>query len=269
MSINKEEMLKMLNRMKNRGKVGAGIIWKPVEGDNTIRIVPLKSNPSLPFITRQIHYIDNSSILSPVNFNQPDPLLEFAKMTRSESEGGMLPTDVWNVVKKLYPATRTFVPIVVRGKEAEGVKFWGFGKTTFEKLVAFFNDDELGDLSDVKTGHDIVLHYTSKENSDTNYAKTEIQKVFYRSSPLTTDDELLNTLLNSQPNLDDAFDTKTYDELKNILDKFLGSQHTTPWDKQSEDPKVSEAIDAVEPSAPISETAKGVVDKFDAVFNKK
>ena len=24
---------------------------------------------------------------------------------------------------------RTFAPVVVRGKESEGVKFWGFGKT--------------------------------------------------------------------------------------------------------------------------------------------
>ena len=35
----------------------------------------------------------------------------------------------------MEPKMRTYVPVLVRGKESEGVKFWGFGKLVYQELL--------------------------------------------------------------------------------------------------------------------------------------
>ena len=35
----------------------------------------------------------------------------------------------------MEPKLRTFVPVVVRGEEGEGVRFWGFGKTVYQEIL--------------------------------------------------------------------------------------------------------------------------------------
>ena len=35
---------------------------------------------------------------------------------------------------------RTFAPVIVRGEESEGVKWWGFGKTVYQELLAIIAD---------------------------------------------------------------------------------------------------------------------------------
>ena len=52
---------------------------------------------------------------------------------------------------------RTFVPVVVRGEETEGVKWWGFGKTVYQELLSIIADPDYGDISDSMTGRDIVV----------------------------------------------------------------------------------------------------------------
>ena len=36
------------------------------------------------------------------------------------------------MARKLESKMRTFAPIIVRGEETQGVKFWGFGKTVYQ-----------------------------------------------------------------------------------------------------------------------------------------
>ena len=33
---------------------------------------------------------------------------------------------------------RTYVYVLVRGEESEGIKFWGFGKTVYQELLKLF-----------------------------------------------------------------------------------------------------------------------------------
>ena len=37
----------------------------------------------------------------------------------------------YQLSRKLEAKMRTFAPVVVRGEESQGVKFWGFGKTVY------------------------------------------------------------------------------------------------------------------------------------------
>ncbi|MAP03164.1 MAG: hypothetical protein CMF85_05080 [Candidatus Marinimicrobia bacterium] len=50
--------------------------------------------------------------------------------------------------RSLMPKMRTFVPVIVRGEEAEGVKFWGFGKEVYQELLGVIADPDYGDITD-------------------------------------------------------------------------------------------------------------------------
>ena len=56
-----------------------------------------------------------------------DPLLEFVEQLKATGD-----RNDWNLSKQLTPKMRTYVPVLVRGEESEGIKFWGFGKTVYQ-----------------------------------------------------------------------------------------------------------------------------------------
>ena len=100
-------------------------LWKPQPGKTQVRIVPYKHNKETPFVELFFHYdLGKKSYLSPVSFGRPDPIEEFADKLKSSGN-----RDDWKLGRKLEAKMRTFAPVVVRGEEKEGVKFWGFGKT--------------------------------------------------------------------------------------------------------------------------------------------
>ena len=56
------------------------------------------------------------------SFGHPDPIVEFAeKLTRSGDK------DDYRMGRSLMPKMRTLT-VIVRGEEAEGVRFWGLVK---------------------------------------------------------------------------------------------------------------------------------------------
>ena len=99
------------------------LIWRPKEGINNVRIVPYKFNPDSPFIELQFYYnLGGKHYLAPITFGKPDPVQEAIEtLLASGDESHKI------VAKKLAPTTRTYAPIIVRGEEEKGVRFWGFG----------------------------------------------------------------------------------------------------------------------------------------------
>src|SRR5579862_1645505 len=132
-------------------------IWKPESGKQVIRIVPHQYSPDFPFIELKWHYDfngDKVSYLSPSSQNKPDPIVELAnKLEKSK--------DTWLKGRKMQPKLRTYVPIIVRGREEEGVKFWGFGVQVYEQLIAALDEPEYGDITDLVNGHDIQVSFTT------------------------------------------------------------------------------------------------------------
>ena len=59
------------------------ILWKPTEGENLVRIVPLQITPDNPFIELYFHYLGNKTYLSPMSFGEPDPIAELADTLRA------------------------------------------------------------------------------------------------------------------------------------------------------------------------------------------
>ena len=111
---------------KGDGNNSKSLFWKPSIGKQTVRIVPNKFNKSNPFTEVYFHYgIGERTMISPINFDEKDPIVEFAKQLRTTSD-----KENWRLAKKLDPKMRVFVPVVVRGEEDQGVKLWQFGKNT-------------------------------------------------------------------------------------------------------------------------------------------
>ncbi len=207
--------LSRFNSLQNNTKKSDSI-WKPAPGKSQIRIVPYKFNKDLPFIELYFNYnINNKTYLSPMSFGRPDPIVEFAEKLKRTGD-----TDDWKAGKKMEPKLRTFVPVIVRGKENEGVKFWGFGKTVYQDILGYIADPDYGDITDPMSGRDIVLDVQSAEESNAAYPTTTI-RIKPATSKLHDDAAMVQSLLENQKEITELYSELSYAELKGVLENWL------------------------------------------------
>src|SRR5438309_1005430 len=129
MAVDPKAVLAALAKLKTKGPVTNPALWQPSEEkEYIIRIVPLASDPNWPFQELLWHYsLGGKTYLSPRSYGGVDPVADFGDALISEGQGG-LSKDEYKAIKKQYsPDKRTYVPVVVRGEEDKGVRFWGFG----------------------------------------------------------------------------------------------------------------------------------------------
>lgn len=257
------------------GNKGNDFLFKPEEGEQTIRILPNQhATDGLPFQELHFYYklIPSKTILSPLSWGGRDPVVEFKDMLLS---GPRVSKEEFKHIMQTYnPSPRTYVPIIVRGKENEGVKFWAFGQTIYKQLGELMLDPDYGDITDPKTGYDIKVTFTPKEKSDTGFAKTAIM-VRPKQTPLTTDSALAEKLLNEQPKLLDVLGYKkhTYDELKAILERSLSpeaAESATPSESgetTTDTEWATETPTTVKSGGETTKLSADVESEFDALFN--
>jgi hypothetical protein len=215
MSINLDAIRGRLNKLQNTGSTKNNL-WKPSPGKTQVRIVPYKFNKENPFIELYFHYnINNKSYLSPMSFGRPDPICEFADKLKRMGD-----KEDWKAAKKMEPKLRTFVPVVVRGEEAEGVRFWGFGKTVYQELLGYIADPDYGDITDPNTGRDITIEYTSAEDAGASYPVTTI-RMKPKETLLSEDAATQANFLQNQTNITDIYQELSYAELKGVLEGWL------------------------------------------------
>ena len=232
--------LKRFQSLQNNTKK-SDFIWKPEKGQSIIRIVPYKFNKDNPFIELFFHYnINNKTYLSPVSFGRPDPIVEFAEKLKRTGD-----TDDWKAGKKMEPKLRTFVPVIVRGKENEGVKFWGFGKTVYQDILGYIADPDYGDITDPLTGRDIVLEVMSAEESNASYPTTTI-RVKPATSKLADTPEQIQSLLEGQKEITELYQELSYAELKSVLENWLNPSAAIGSDD------IIEELEAPKPKAVVS-----------------
>ena len=207
--------LKRFSSLQNNTKKSDSI-FKPANGKSQVRIVPYKFNKDIPFIELYFHYnINNKTYLSPMSFGRPDPIVEFAEKLKRTGD-----TDDWKAGKKMEPKLRTFVPVIARGKESEGVKFWGFGKTVYQDILGYIADPDYGDITDPNTGRDIVLEVMSAEESNASYPTTTI-RVKPATTKLADSKETIQQLLDGQKEITELYSELSYAELKSVLENWL------------------------------------------------
>ena len=237
-----------LNQLQN---TQTNAFWKPQPGKSQIRIVPYLHDKNNPFSELFFHYslVPNKTVLSPLSYGRPDPVQQFADKLKSTGN-----KDEWIQGKRIEPKMRTFVPVVVRGEENEGVKFWGFGKTVYQELLGIIADPDYGDISDATTGRDIVIERQTPAEAGNQYGKTTI-RVKPNVTALSDDSNLLQRLLDEQPDIKELYQEPTFDELKQHLSTFLNPSDST------------EETTEKEPEMVATEGSSNVEDDFDKLFN--
>ena len=204
-----------LNKLQNTQRK-TDSLWKPTPGKHQVRIVPYKFNQDNPFIELYFHYnINNKTYLSPQSFGRPDPIVEFADKLKRMGD-----KEDWKAAKQMEPKLRTFVPIIVRGQEHEGVKFWGFGKTVYQEILGYIADPDYGDITDAASGRDLTIQYISAEEAGTTYPTTTI-RVKPSQTPLVESADDVQKFLENQTEITDLYSELSYDELKNVLEGWL------------------------------------------------
>ena len=230
--------------------------WKPEPGKQVVRVVPYKHNKDNPFIELFFHYNlgNNKTYLSPLSFGRPDPVAEFADKLKSTGN-----KDEWIQGKRLEPKMRTFAPVVVRGKESEGVKFWGFGKTVYQELLGVIADPDYGDITDATNGRDIGIDRQTPAEAGNQYGKTSV-RVKPNQTAMTDDASLMENLMDNQSNLTELYNEPTYDELKEVLQNFLN-----PSDETETSAPTNTTEKVAEQTA--TKSTADVSDAFDNLFN--
>ena len=219
--------LKRFNSLQNTSKKSDSL-WKPTPGKHQIRLVPYKFNKDIPFIELYFHYnINNKTYLSPISFGRPDPIVEFAEKLKRTGD-----TDDWKAGKKMEPKLRTFAPVIVRGKESEGVKFWGFGKTVYQDILGYIADPDYGDITNPLNGRDIVLEIVAAEESGTSYPTTTI-RVKPAQTKVADSPEAIQTILENQKDITEVYSELSYSELKGVLETWLNPSAVASTDSDS------------------------------------
>jgi hypothetical protein len=269
MGINLDAIRGKLNKLQQNTTSRANDLWKPTPGKHQVRIVPYQFNKENPFIELYFHYnVNNKSYISPISYGRPDPIVEFSEKLKRMGD-----KEDWKAAKKLEPKLRTFVPVIVRGEEGEGVRFWGFGKTVYQEILGYIADPDYGDITDPLTGRDLTVEVVSAEDSGTSYPVTTI-RMKPKETPISEDSAQLERFLNSQKNITEMYQELSYDELKGVLESWLN-----PTADEDDDSVSSQELSSTKPShdmgGPVEtssdESSKKKLDDvasaFDDLFN--
>ena len=230
-------------------------LWKPQPGKTQIRIVPYAFNKDNPFIELFFHYnLNNRSYLSPISFGRPDPIEEFAQKLKGSGS-----KEDYQLSRKLEAKMRTFAPVVVRGEESQGVKFWGFGKTVYQELLSIIADPDYGDITYPVNGRDVVVEFLSAEETGASFPKTNI-RVKPNQTPISDEPEVLE-LVKQQQDIREIYQEQSYDDLTEVLNEWLNPDESESSEEESEEKTVS--------TSQLSETSKvsNTADAFDDLFN--
>jgi hypothetical protein len=257
--------LNSLQQTNKGGNNDRSLFWKPSVGKQVIRIVPNKFNKANPFTEVYFHYgIGERTMISPINFGEKDPIVEFAKQLRTTSD-----KENWRLAKKLDPKMRIFAPVVVRGEEDQGVRLWQFGKNTYLDFLSLADDDDIGDYTDIHEGRDITVDTVGPDVTGTAYNKSSV-RVKTKQTPLGDADQIQNWLEN-QKNPMEVFKRHSFEDMKNNLQQFLAPEEPQEGDiideGKNDDLPFDKGGSQNNYSLQTPQTKQSKVDKFDELFN--
>ena len=268
------EMKSRLSAMqsKSSGKSGEkkSVFWKPSVGKQIVRVVPSKYNKLNPFTEMYFHYgIGKNTMVSPINWGEKDPIVEFAKQLRQTSD-----KENWRLAKKVEPKMRIFVPVIVRGEESTGVRLWEVGKLVNDQLMGIASDEDYGDFTDITDGRDFTVEAVEDVIAGRKGIKCTL-RIKPKTSPISDDSVLVEKALEEQPDILAINRKYTYDQLKDVLQKWLSPEEETSTEatptvastEDEEDDFIKEINAPVQPYSLDVKPKETASDKFDSLFN--
>lgn len=256
------------------------LLWKPKEGLQTVRIVPYKFNPDSPFIELKFYYkVGGKNYLAPCTFGKPDPILEAIEALRASGSN-----EEKEIANKLSPVTRTYAPVIVRGEEELGVRFWGFGVQVYKQLLKLMTNPDWGNIDSLTDGTDldVEFHKESKKKNSKGQSFPETNIVPKRNKSYVVDPTRRDLMekIKDQVDILTIFPLKSYDELKEAVEKWLNPSDATvtpdpaPTAPDTTDVPAGSATTVVTPantSATPTPTAVGnsaaLAEEFAKLFN--
>lgn len=268
--MNIELIKKKLEEDQQKMSSKSNVFWKPPLGQTLIRMVRYKFDHDNPFVELFFHFdiVKGKPILSPVSYGDPDPIDEFAQKLKQRGT-----KEDYKIGCKLEPKRRVFLPIVVRGEETQGVKVWGIGTQVYDELRGVCTDPDYGDISDTFKGRDILVEHLSPKEANNVWGKTNI-RVKPNITPLHTNAEVIQSILENQPNIDELYTRYTYAELQDILDKYLSTDNekTNSDTTESQPARSAASITPATPQKSIgymkNDKVQSAVSAFDELLGK-
>ena len=246
---------KRLNQLQTTSNRTSNL-WKPQPGKQIIRVLPYKHNKDNPFIELFFHFgLNSKTYLSPITFGRPDPIEEFAQKLKTSGN-----REEYQMARKLEAKMRTFAPVIVRGEEGQGVRFWGFGKTVYQELLSVIADPDYGDITDPINGRDVLVEFKTAEEIGASFPKTTI-RVKPNQTPIVEDKAKLEGILDNQKDITELYQELSYEELTNVLNAWLNPEASNDDDKEETAPASVVAADS-------AKTVEDASAAFDELFNK-
>lgn len=246
------------------------IFWKPTVGSHKIRILPSKFDKQNPFREVYLHYgFSKGPILALTNWGEKDPIAECAKALRKSAD-----KEDWQLAKKVEPKLRYFAPVLVRGEEEKGARLWEFGKLIYEQLLGISLDEDYGDYTGITDGRDFTVDAVEDMVAGRKGIKCTL-RVKPKTTPISNDAEFVTKLLEDQPDILGINKRYTFDELKDVLDKFLNPDNEEHTDSpivtkdEDEDDDIRKEVDeapAEHYKLDTKQTKSSNVDKFEDLF---
>ena len=221
----KSNIAQTINKKKEleQQKSGKGDprFFKPeVDKEYKVRIVPVESGDSFPLV--YFHYTqipgNNSLVCLHKNYNAKCPICEAASgywNKFKETDDPQYKELFKRFVSQKNP--RFFSPVLVRGEEELGVRWWAYSQTVYNKIIGLLDDPDYGDITDLYEGIDLKVSVVKEEGKQ--YPSTDVMPV-RKNSPLADSDELMLTILETTPDFDELHERKSAKELQKIMDMF-------------------------------------------------
>jgi len=234
------------------------IFWKPQIGKQVIRVVPSKYDAQNPFKEAYFYYgIGANIMLSPATFGEPDPIKLFVKKLRSTND-----KDNWSLARKLEAKLRIFAPVVVRGEEDKGVRWWEFGKNMYLEFLQMAEDEDIGDFTDVNDGRDFTVDTVGPEVTGTKYNKSSLRPKT-KITPLSEDPSKVKEWLENQPDPLEIYTKFTFEQMKENLQRWLEPETDDEPESEEEEPVEEEVI--IPPKSNFK-VKKSKMAEFDKLF---
>ena len=141
--------------------------------------------------------------------------MEFANQLRKSGD-----KENMELAKKLYPKLRIFAPVVVRGEEDKGVRFWEFGKMVYQELLGVMADEDYGDITAVQNGRDVTVEVIPAAETGKMFNTTTV-RVKPNQTPLVEDAKQAESFLTNQKDLVSLFKKYSFEEMKGELQSYL------------------------------------------------
>lgn len=205
--------------------------FKPGLGSVEVRILPYNDGNGQPI--QQVDYYTSTAltprrIVAPKQWGLPDPIADLYEELSKERGN----PNTWNLMKDLRVKESYYVPVLVRGKEAEGVKVWELNTMVLNQIYALLAHPDYcdEDMFDANKGYDFIVTCTDSGKKIAFGGKTYPVKNYdvkprRKSSPVADTKAEIDAIVASVPKLNEFFKkfVTSEEKLKVLVANYLSA----------------------------------------------